>query len=256
MLGLDELGEIAKLKRLTLTNAEKDYLLESLLFGLYSEVGPELVFKGGTCLYKLHNLNRFSEDLDFTLNKRIDLEEAVGRAVSGLRFWGISGRVKDVIKRPKEVNFRLLFRGPLYRGGRENLCFIPMNVSLRERVALPPERATIHSAYGDIPSFDVFSMRVEEMLAEKVRAILTRKKPRDIYDVWFLLWRGVQLDTKLVNRKLALYGMKFDAKKLAERVDEMAKLWKVDLKNLVAGELPELETVKTSIAQSIGLELR
>jgi len=251
MLGSDELGEVARLKRLTHANAERDYLQELLLFGLYSEVGPELVFKGGTCLYKLHKLSRFSEDLDFTLGKRIDLEEAVQRATDRLRFLGVSGRVKAVKTHKREVNFRLLFRGPLYRGSRESLCFIPLNVSLRERVVLGSERATISSMYREIPSFDVFSMHAEEILAEKARAILTRNKPRDIYDMWFLLGKGVRLDLKLVNRKLAAYRMRFDAKKFVGRIEGMAGLWRVDLKNLIIGELPEFKAVKNSVIKSI-----
>lgn len=251
MLGSDELGEVARLKRLTPANAERDYLQELLLFSIYSEVSRELVFKGGTCMYKLHKLSRFSEDLDFTLNRRVDIEEAVQVAIHRLRFLGVSGRVKGVKKHPKEVNFRLLFRGPLYRGGRKSLCFIPLNVSLRERVALDPERTTISSMYREIPSFDVFSMRAEEMLAEKVRAIFTRNKPRDLYDMWFLLEKGIKLDPKLVNRKLAPCRMRFDAKKFVERAERLTKLWRPDLKNLVIGELPEFETVKESVIKSI-----
>lgn len=251
-MGSDELGEVARLKRLTPANAERDYLQELLLFSLYSEVGRELVFKGGTCLYKLYKLSRFSEDLDFTLGKRIDLEGSVRRAIAKLKFLGVSGRVKDVKKHRREMNFRLLFRGPLYRGGRESLCFIPLNVSLRERVALSPERATISSMYREIPNFDLFSMRAEEMLAEKTRAIFAREKPRDLYDMWFLLEKGVQLDLSLVNRKLKIHGMRFDAKKFVESAERMVKLWKIDLKNLVIGELPEFEAVKNRVTRSIG----
>ena len=249
-MGSDELGEVARLKRLTLENAERDYLQELLLFGLYSEVGPELVFKGGTCLYKLHKLSRFSEDLDFTSIGRIDLEKVTQRTVDRLKFVGVSGRLKEVKKHRNETNIGLLFRGPLSRGGRENLCFIPLNVSTRERVALDPERVTISSMYRDIPSFDVFSMRAEEILAEKVRAIFTRNKPRDLYDVWFLLEKGIQLDQRLVNRKLAAHGIRFGAKEFAERIDGMAKLWRIDLKNLILGELPEFEGVKSSVIRS------
>ncbi len=60
MLSLKELEDSARLKRLSLINAEKDYLQEVILSSIYSFVGRELVFKGGTCLYKLYKLNRFS----------------------------------------------------------------------------------------------------------------------------------------------------------------------------------------------------
>ena len=252
MLDSEELGEVARLKRLTLDNAELDYLQELLLFGLYSEVGPELVFKGGTCLYKLHRLSRFSEDLDFTLDKRIDIEEVVKKSIDRLRFLGLVGKVKEVKKHLKEVNFRLLFQGPLYRGNRESLCFIPLNISLRERVALGPEQLTISPMYREIPDFNVFSMRAEEMLAEKVRAIFCRKKPRDIYDAWFLLERGIKADRKLVSRKLKIHGMSFNVKKFIERIESMAGLWRVDLKNLVIGQLPEFAMVKDAVIRNIG----
>ncbi len=255
MLGSDELREVARLKRLTLANAERDYIQDVLLFGIYSEVGKELVFKGGTCLYKLHKLGRFSEDLDFTLNKRIDIEEAVEKVVHRLKYLGVSGNVKEVKRHPKEMNFRLLFRGPLYRGGREGLCFIPLNVSLREKVALKPERMSIRPIYREIPSFDVFSMQKEEMLAEKTRAVMTREKARDIYDMWFLLTDGIKPDMNLINRKLAAHGIKFSTTKFAERVDKMAQVWKVDLKNLVLGELPEFEAVKNSVIKNFTIAL-
>jgi len=253
MLGSDELEEVARFKRLTLANAERDYLQELFLFGLYSEIGPELVFKGGTCLYKLHKLSRFSEDLDFTLGKRADLEEVVQTALDRMKFLGVSGSVKAVKKHPKEINFRLIFRGPRFQGSKESLCFIPLNISLRERVARNPERVTLSSMYREIPRFDVFSMHAEEILAEKVRAIFTRNKPRDLYDLSFLLERGVQIDLALVNRKLTTCAMRFDAKKFVKRVNEMGRLWEVDLKNLVIGELPEFEAVKNRVVKSIEL---
>lgn len=69
--------------------------------------------------------------------------------------------------------------------------------------------------------------------------------------MWFLLEKGIRLDLKLVNRKLAACGMKFDAKKFVERIEGMAKLWRVDLKNLIIGELPEFEAIKDSVIKSV-----
>jgi len=65
MIKKDELKKIADSKRLSMANTEKDYLLDILLFNISHELGNTLVLKGGTSLYKLYNLNRFSEDLDF-----------------------------------------------------------------------------------------------------------------------------------------------------------------------------------------------
>jgi len=250
MLGPEELNEIARLKRLMPENAEQDYLQELLLFSIFSEVGRKLVFKGGTCLYKLHGLNRFSEDLDFTLCGRADISEAVEAALRRLRFLGVFAQVKDVKKHQREINIRVMSRGPLYHGRREEMCFVPINISLRERVLLEPEHLTISSMYPDIPAFDVFSMRAEEIAAEKVRAILMREKPRDLYDLWFMLRRGIQLNPGLVRRKLRSCGMRFDPGKLRERVDAMGSIWAADLRNLVIGELPEFDEAKAVLLEA------
>ena len=48
-------------RRKGLTNRghiEKDYFQDLFLYH---------TFKGGTCLYKIHNLPRFSEDIDFSV---------------------------------------------------------------------------------------------------------------------------------------------------------------------------------------------
>ncbi len=44
---------------------EKDYFQDLLLYQLYKQTN-QLVFKGGTALYKFYQLPRFSEDLDFS----------------------------------------------------------------------------------------------------------------------------------------------------------------------------------------------
>jgi predicted nucleotidyltransferase component of viral defense system len=51
MISKLELTRIAEMKHLTIRNAEKDYLLEFLLYSL-SDDRRSLVFKGGTALYK------------------------------------------------------------------------------------------------------------------------------------------------------------------------------------------------------------
>ena len=66
MIDRKELEEYAKIKGLNLGQAEKDYVQTIMLFILYQKYGRELVFKGGTALNKCFNLDRFSQDIDFT----------------------------------------------------------------------------------------------------------------------------------------------------------------------------------------------
>ena len=47
-----------------------------------------------------------------------------------------------------------------------------------------------------IPSYTVFMLHHNELVKEKIQAALTRKKPRDFYDVYYLL-RAQMIDVSL-----------------------------------------------------------
>jgi predicted nucleotidyltransferase component of viral defense system len=117
---------------------------------------------------------------------------------------------------------------------------------------LDPRRESIIPVYREIPSFDIFIMPEEEILAEKIRAILTRQKPRDIYDARFLLIeKNIPLDMQLVNKKLSIYNLKFDLKEFENKIEKMKGLWQIDLRNLVLGELPDFEKTKKELLDRI-----
>jgi len=247
MITKEEMGKIAGAKRLSVESCEKDYLLELVLFSICSEFGDALIFKGGTALYKLYSLNRFSEDLDFTLNKRkFDFEKMARKIILSLERLGIEGKVKEFSKYRNEVNIRFIFYGPLYRGSRESMVFVSINISLRERV-LGFEKEIFIPSYKEIPSFDIFVMEPKEILAEKVRAIYSRNKPRDVYDLWFLLKRGEAIDFKLIEKKLKIVGIKFSQKDFLKKIHEKENLWERDLEHMIIGNLPDFKTVEKEI---------
>lgn len=252
MLDYEGLENIGKLKRLPLINAEKDYLQDLILFSIYSKIGKELIFKGGTCLYKIYKVNRFSEDLDFTLNKNIDMKKISNKIISDLILLDIKGRIKEIKVYKKEINIRFIFNGPLYKGGKETQCFIPLNISMKENVLLEPRREPILPLYKEISSFEVFAMQEEEILAEKVRAIFTRTKPRDIYDLWFLVVRkNIPFDFQLINKKLALYNLKFDFEGFKGKIERSKVMWQTDLKNLIIDELQDFNNVKMELFKTL-----
>lgn len=249
MLKYEELESAARLRRLSIQNAEKDYLQDILLFSIYSHLGKELVFKGGTCLYKVHKLNRFSEDLDFTLTKILDVRKLTDFITTDFKLLNINCKVKEIKEHQKEIIARLLFNGPLYRGSKETQCFIPLNISMREQVE-EAEKNLVYTFYREIPNFEVFSMSEKEILAEKVRAILTRQKPRDIYDLFFLLMeKNTKIDKNLIDKKLKLYNIDFEYRKFLDRIEIMKGLWESDLKNLVIGTLPLFDSVKKNLGE-------
>jgi len=149
--------------------------------------------------------------------------------------------------RSSEINARLEFRGPLFSGGRESLCRATLNISRRERARLDPERVLIVPAYREIPSYTVRVMDGREMLAEKVRAVMTRNKPRDVYDLWFLLSRGLEPDSKLIDAKLRLYRMNYSTTSFLQKLEEKRGAWKTDLQGLVIGELVDFKIAAAKI---------
>ena len=244
----EELAEIASIRGLSLRNVELDYLLDVCLHTV-SRYRRALVFRGGTALYKFHGLDRFSEDLDFVQGKgRIDLEKVRDRIVRSCGLLGLGCVLGRFERYRNEINMDLHFRGPLYDGRKESMTRVAFNVSLRES---PQEVETSFytSSYKEIPAYELHVMSAQEMMAEKVRAIMTRDKPRDLYDLWFLSRKRVGLDVSMVRRKLALYDLEYAPDELIAAAESRKGAWKRDLGSLVMGRLPDFGEVMSELRE-------
>ena len=246
MLSKSELMKVAEIKHLSLRNAEKDYLLELILYAL-SDLRHCLVFKGGTALYKFYNLNRFSEDLDFDVaGKRFDMDAVLKRVLRSLELTGMQRTIHEKMMHGNEINIRFAVRGPLYDGSKNSMSRVTLNLSKREQPILIQEKLLIAS-YQEIPSFELSVLDAKEIAAEKIRCIMTREKPRDVYDLWFLFKRGTPIDISLVNRKLKIYRLKFDIEVFHRKVHEKRNMWVRDLKDFIIGTLPEFDDVSSEL---------
>jgi hypothetical protein len=237
-----ELNRTAELKHLSLRNAERDYLLELMLFNL-TDFRRILVFKGGTALYKFYNLNRFSEDLDFDIiGKQINTDSLTKKVLRGFELTGIKRTLLETMKHSNEINISFFVRGPLYDGSKNSMSRVTLNLSKRERPMLTSNKMLI-TGYPEIPSFEVNVLDAKEIVAEKIRCIMTREKPRDIYDLWFLYKRKTLVDLSLINKKLKLYNLVFDRTLFYEKLQQKRNMWTQDLKGLVIGTLPPFDDV-------------
>ncbi len=246
MITKEEISRIADMKHLPIRNAEKDYILEILLY-LSSDFSRKLVFKGGTALYKFYNLNRFSEDIDFTLSsKRFDIDSMINKIVRGLSYLGMHHTITEKIEYGNEITIRLNVRGPLYDGSKNSMSRVTINISRREKPILMEEKMLIPS-YQEIPSFRINILSPGEIAAEKIRCILTRDKPRDIYDLWFLLKRGVSIDKDIISRKLRIYNLSFDLKTFYDKIWKKKDMWTRDLRGLIIGSLPDFREIVDEI---------
>jgi len=195
---------------------EKDYVIGWLLWGIGSE--PELsaswVFKGGTCLKKCYiETYRFSEDLDFTILPGGPIQpealapifnRLLSRAhdASGIDF---SARLPTFRLRPSatEAEGRVFYHGPR---GAPTEASVKLDLSASEQVLRPAVQRPISHAYPDeLPSpATVACYCLEEVFAEKIRAMGERGRPRDLYDIINLYRRdGLRADPSLIRQILA-----------------------------------------------------
>ena len=234
MLERRQLQELTRISGFNLYQTEKDYLQHVFLLFLSTESEKELVFKGGTALQKVYGLNRFSLDLDFTSTNGDD-EEIMKRIAEDMEDFGYNTKVSRTEKfKDISETFVLKVQGPLFDGTDRSITTLRVEVSLRRDLILKPDAKEIVPIYPDVRPYLLLVMRLDEILAEKMRAILYRGRPSDLYDLWFLLKKNVKMDVNLVNAKLRYYKMTFNREELKTKVLEMEKRWMAELKPITS----------------------
>jgi len=91
-------------------------------------------------------------------------------------------------------------------------------------------------------------MDPSEIMAEKVRAILTRERSRDLYDLYFLVEKRIKTDIKMIEEKLRYYDMRFEYDKFVTSIERKRKLWWNELRYLVP-EVPDFDDVKAVVVE-------
>lgn len=247
MITRHELLDIAKLRGMfNVGYAEKDYLLDLILFSISRNVKQELIFKGGTALYKFYKFERFSEDLDFSEIKQVDVANLIKRICIDLSKFGLQSEVSDIREPFNSVLLTFRINGPLYDGRKQTASTIRVDINRKSLVEIQPLRLRLTSLYSEIPPFYVLVMCQKEILAEKIRAIITRNKARDLLDAFMLIREDVDIDEKLIEKKLGYYNLVFDKRRFLEAIDKKQKRWEIELKPLI-DELPNFNAVKKAV---------
>lgn len=259
MIQPSEISKLAHRLGLGDKTIEKDYILTWVLNAIAnSPLRNQLAFKGGTAIKKMYVPQyRFSEDLDFTV---LDLEltnEALQVATVSLFPWlkreanlTLAFRKVDVHSSGNPTLF-LNYIGPLQ--GDISSRFLKVDFTRDESLAYPLQNLRIQSTYSDFQNqkavLQVYSL--EEILAEKMRSLLTRTEPRDLYDVHYML------TNKMVDIKKMTFGMapKFETKGftigdlktiLAKRQATFNQLWESRLR----GQMPEIPSLETVVRET------
>ncbi|MBU0758512.1 MAG: nucleotidyl transferase AbiEii/AbiGii toxin family protein [Nanoarchaeota archaeon] len=250
MIDKNRLIKFSRLKGLSLGNCEKDYLLDLALFIISRSTKDELIFKGGTALYKFHNLDRFSEDLDFTAKTEFNTDLLFNKILSHLKLFGIDSNLQSLKKVHCSILATIRTKGPLYNGSQNTLSKIQIDINFKSGLQKQPENLKHISTYGEIAAFDLLVMDLEEIFAEKVRALITRSKARDLYDLWFLMKKGTTANSKFIQEKLDYYGEKYTKTKFVEGIKQKEKIWKTEMRYLIK-DVPNFNDVKSELMKSI-----
>lgn len=252
MISLEELKDVAKLKGIrNIGFAEKDYLIDIILLLISKSTKDELVFKGGTCLYKFYKLNRFSEDIDFTARKYVDTDALAKAVISGLAAFGINSNLKQKKKMRNSVIVAIKSQGPLYMNTAQSSCSIRIDINFKSGIEIEPANSEYSPIYKEVPRFPILIMAEKEILAEKVRAIMTRNKARDVYDLWRLLLKGIEADKGLIAKKMEYYNMKFTFAAFERSVNAKKAVWEKELAPLVFGAIPQFSDAKKEIMMAM-----
>lgn len=168
----------------TRAQVEQDLLLSRLIVELASEpyLRDELIFRGGTCLHKLHLPvpHRYSEDLDYVRASAGGIQpltQAVTKVGEALGF-----EVRTQMGAQPKVYLRTTATSgePLR---------IKVEVNTYERMPALPLTRVAHNVQSlwFSGSADVQTFEPAELMATKIRALYQRKKGRDLFDLWLAI---------------------------------------------------------------------
>lgn len=148
-----------------------------------SQIGKNLVFKGGTALRLAYNSPRFSEDLDFSILKNFPFKD-------------LKDLLKNLCLKYKEVEIFDLTdkKYTFFAILKVKEDFLPRRFSIKIEVS---KRKFFSSQK---PGFELLSLKssifpitvffnvmsLDAILKNKLRVVKERIKSRDLFDIWFV----------------------------------------------------------------------
>ena len=204
-------------------NALKEIVQEVALCGL-SRAGffKNVAFYGGTALRIFYGLDRFSEDLDFSLiepNENFELQKYFSSLEKELSSLGLHFLVEEKVK-PHDSAIKSAF---LKGNTKEHILSIygtDLNINSNEVIKIkfeidtnPPPLATFENKYRLLPSpYQVKLYDMPSLFAGKLHAVICRSwgnriKGRDLYDYVFYLANNAAVNLPHLRARLEDTGI-------------------------------------------------
>lgn len=183
MIALDKLQSLANKKQTTEQNIRREYIQHLFLSYFYQQPQTATIFfKGGTALRLVYNSPRFSEDLDFSTSSGEikPTEDAIQDALREIEREGIGTELIEAKETSGGYLAVIHFKLPT------GVVAVQLEISFRDREARG-EVVTIGDNNDFVPPYTLMVLRREQLVNQKIQALLTRQKPRDFYDLYFIL---------------------------------------------------------------------
>jgi len=174
-------------------NVVREYFQHIFLSELYKLPKAEkLFFKGGTAFRIVYGSPRFSEDLDFSLldmpqnEIKSFVEELFIQVLAEMAQMGLQVELGEKSGVTSGGYFGIAnFKMPEYQP-----VSVEINISTRKGKKIAGEADSIANDFT--PPYTIIHLPQVEMVEEKIfGALLTRKKPRDFYDLYMIMRKGM-----------------------------------------------------------------
>lgn len=180
MIAQDQINKLITQYQTSDINVLREYYQHLFLSYFFQQTQTNnIFFKGGTALKILYKSPRFSEDLDFSANlsNKEEVEQVLIQTLDQIEKEGTSTDYAEATSTSGGYRATLFFQ-------KEPTVKIDLEISLRQGEK-EGELITVQSDF--IPTYTVFALLQDQLVDEKIQALLARKKPRDFYDLYFIL---------------------------------------------------------------------
>ena len=182
MISKDKIRELTIKYQTTEQNALREYFQQLFLSYFYQQPGASSIyFKGGTALRIIYHSPRFSEDLEFSAKKgdiKI-LEQALLQTLGQIEKENVGVSLQEAKTTSGGYLAGIIFETPDFQK-----VIIRLEISFRKG-NLRGENTTISSDYT-LP-YIINGLAQDLLVDEKIQALFDRKRPRDFYDLYFIL---------------------------------------------------------------------
>src|SRR3989344_3003894 len=241
MISIEELNQVKNKRKTNLYYEEKEYL-QYIFLNAISKYPDNFVFKGGTCLRICFEHDRASEDLDFNTNlSNNKLKVIVTNCLKEFELLNINYNIYSEKAFEGNIRIEVRFEGPLFAGKLSSTN--TLKIDFNKKKVKHKIVKVIQKLFSDVPQFTIVVLDEKEIFAEKIRALINRGEPRDLYDIWVLLNKKTDINKKLVLSKLEEEKVKITKLKIPSKEE-----YELSLKNLV-NILPNYEQVNKEVSE-------